>query len=180
MGERFNIFCKRILKEMSVKAKPIRAPYSHYQDKWRAAKFNAEYIEDFSIVGQDFKVYSLTSDQHIQLFFIQDDNIFIYLEFFLEDDDGITILFMWKVGAIGPMMPSLFKKYLLVNFKYVMSDASHTPQGFNVYYDLSKDPAVETSIVYDDRVVILDENDDLTNYYGSEAKHQCRFLVKLK
>ena len=183
MGDNFSIFCKRILKEMSAKAMPIKEPSSFYQDKWKNNKHQAEFIEDYEIHGQDFKVYSISLGEYIQLFFIQNDIVFIFLEFMLESDDGISMLYMWKVGAIGPLMPDLFRDYLLKHFKYIKSDSTHTPQGFNVYYNLAHDTKhIDMSVIDDTtgKIIPVNDGNELRKYYGGVADEKYKFIVKLK
>ena len=178
MTPKFDKFIDRLrsklVTEMSLSMRPITVDPFKYTEVWDKSKHMSEFIETRKIFGTDFNIHLIQSNDHIRFFVFREEELSFYIEGFLEDDDGISIIMCAKVYSSGVPMEYLYKEFLLEHFKYILSDSLQTRKGFGVYVNLTIDSDVNVSVVDDDTGNLVQDDvshKDIMKYHGSDPKH---------
>jgi hypothetical protein len=149
---------------------------------------NGDFIEDFKFKdGLICKVYkyNTVTDSDITLWFIFGEKLIVSKVNFSEYKDGTVVNNTFgRRGYWRGMAGRIYDEYLLNQYKFIMSDNSHTMAGFNLYRSLMNKvyyPNLQisvTDITTDEEFAVKDVI-ELEKYFGdSTIFMKYRFVVK--
>lgn len=182
MTEKFDKLIKKILMEMSTRARPIKVNASDFQNKWHKHHDALQPVEDLHINGNIINVQMFQFDSYIEFYLVQDNSLVIgYIELEVQDDSGVTIMYIWNSGQIGSIMYKIYTEFLLDNFEYVKSDSIHTPKGFLLWKSFADDSKLQVYVLDETdpstTQILVKNGEELEQYFGDETK--MKYIYKL-
>ncbi len=168
---------------MSERIPDIKIDINKIRKDWEAVKHRATLLETATIMGVELDVYMTKSSDFYELFFMYDDDgndiIALYVSFHSLPDDGIQMHTVTRVLSKGIFMHILYRDYLLKNFKYILSDDTHTSGGFGIYQRLADYPDLKVSVLKNGEVVEDDVNAlEMKKYWGGPEYRDYIFRVE--
>jgi hypothetical protein len=148
------------------------------------------FIENFKFKdGGTYKVYNynIDGDSGITLWFIFGDKLIAAKINFSEYKGGVIVDTAYgKKGHWSGMAGRIYDQYLLRQYKFILSDNSHTMAGFNLYRSLLNktfysDIQVSVLNVDSDEETPIENVTELEKYFGDSASFlKYRFIVRRK
>lgn len=167
-----------MMTEMSQRIPDMKIDINDIVKKWESLKHRAPLLETSIIMGVEFDIYAANSSDYYELFFFHNDILSLYASFHPLPDDGIQMHTVTRVLSKGIFMHLLYSDYLLKNFKYILSDDTHTSRGFGIYQHLADNPKLKVSVLKNGEIVDDDVNAlDMKKYYGGPEYKDYIFRV---
>jgi hypothetical protein len=166
-----------LLKEMSLKNDDASIDILNNLEKnksyFRYAKSDGEFIEKWN----NLEVYNISHGKTIKLIFLSQNFVAAMVEYAVENDNSIQIIFVNRFKGFRNLMSEIFINYILEQYSSIYSDNIHSTSAFYFYFNLFKTKNMYKT--YEMKLVnnttrqekLIEKEQDMLITFGDESEH---------